>query len=176
MILDTDLYYKNLSFLNCIVDQKQNHRQVLLPQLWLLLVFCLMVIIFPVLHLLEVWHFIPSLSKGNLSKDWTATMCSQQNEYKCRVYIEMVVLLYSGPPWKDDLDNVTMWRWLAMGERHSPSSCPIYQYIRRTLIINITVQMIAHEPSGLCMWSRNVWLLDTQVKQVGFVVFLFGKT
>ena len=80
------------SFLNCIADQDKNHRRVWY-YLWmqLLLVFCLTVMISPVSCLLDVLRFIPSLSGGNLFKDWVATLASLWNKSNCWVYSEMLL-------------------------------------------------------------------------------------
>ena len=72
-----------MSFLKCIVDQDKNHRQMWYLRMQVLLAFCLIVMTSPVLCLLDVLHFIPSLSGlsgENLFKDWEANMASLQNE------------------------------------------------------------------------------------------------
>ena len=48
--------------------------------------------------LLDVLHFILSLSGGNLFEDWEATMASLQNESNCWVYSEILLLSSSGCP------------------------------------------------------------------------------
>ena len=55
---------ENLSFLNCIADQDKNYNQVwYCLQEQVLLVSCLMVKISSLLCLLDVLHFIPSVSR-----------------------------------------------------------------------------------------------------------------
>lgn len=51
-------------------DQDKNQRYYL--RMPVMLVFCLVVMIFSVLCLLDVLHFIISLSEGNLFEDWEA--------------------------------------------------------------------------------------------------------
>lgn len=51
-------------------DQDKNQRYYL--RMPVMLVFCLVVMIFSVLYLLDVLHFIISLSEGNLFEDWEA--------------------------------------------------------------------------------------------------------
>lgn len=51
-------------------DQDKNQRYYL--RMPVMLVFCFVVMIFSVLCLLDVLHFIISLSEGNLFEDWEA--------------------------------------------------------------------------------------------------------
>ena len=69
-------------------DQDKNQRYYL--RMPVMLVFCLVVMIFSVLCLLDVLHFIISLSEGNLFEDWEATMALLQNESNCWVYSEIL--------------------------------------------------------------------------------------
>ena len=60
---------------NCIADQDKKHRWVwYYPWTWL--VFCLFVMISPVLCLLDVLYFIHSLRGGSLFEGWAATLAS----------------------------------------------------------------------------------------------------
>ena len=57
--------------------QDRNHRQRwYYLRMQVLLVFCLIVMRSPVLHLLNNLCFIPSLSRGNLFTDWVTTVAS----------------------------------------------------------------------------------------------------
>ena len=67
-----------------------------------------------VLCLLEVLHFILSLSRENLFMEWAATMASLQNESNCWVYRKLPLVSVSGLPWKMDLGNATMWGQLTI--------------------------------------------------------------
>ena len=67
-----------------------------------------------VLCLLEVLHFILSLSRENLFMEWAATMASLQNESNCWVYRKLPLVSVSRLPWKMDLGNATMWGQLTI--------------------------------------------------------------
>ena len=56
--------------------------------------------------------------------------------------------------------------------RLSPSSCLTCQYVRRSLLVNITNDC-PWALLGYALWSGIGWLLDTQVQLVGVTVFLF---
>ena len=67
---------ENLSFLNCIADQDKNYKQVwYYLRMQVLLVLCLMVKI-SLLCLLDVLHFIPSVSRKKF-EDWVELLCLQ---------------------------------------------------------------------------------------------------
>lgn len=70
VIMDMFLYYWKLEFFWTMEDQDKNQRYYL--RMPVMLVFCLVVMIFSVLYLLDVLHFIISLSEGNLFEDWEA--------------------------------------------------------------------------------------------------------
>ena len=70
VIKDMFLYYWKLEFFWTMEDQDKNQRYYL--RMPVMLVFCLVVMIFSVLYLLDVLHFIISLSEGNLFEDWEA--------------------------------------------------------------------------------------------------------
>ena len=79
---------ENLSFLNCIADQDKNYNQVwYCLQEQVLLVSCLMVKISSLLCLLDVLHFIPSVSRKKFI--WAELL----------VYSEMPLSSSSGLPW-----------------------------------------------------------------------------
>ena len=64
----------------------------------LLLVFCLMVMIFPVSSWLDILHFVSSLGGGNLFAGWVTAVASLQNESDWWVYSEIPLLSSSGIP------------------------------------------------------------------------------
>ena len=85
MILDTFLYYWKLEFSElCYRQQLWYYLEMLL-----VLVSCLIVMIFAMLCLLDVLHFVPSLSRGNLFEEWVAAMASLWNESNSWVYSKM---------------------------------------------------------------------------------------
>ena len=104
-----------------------------------------MVIISPVLCLLYVLHFIPCLREEVcLWQQWP--------------HREMLLPCSSVVPWKIDPPNVTLWGLLTMGKKDSPSSGLICQYVRRTLSVNVTVQLTAREsphPGYVCCVEWN---------------------
>lgn len=59
-----------------------------LAELLLLLVFCLLVIIFPTLFLINSSHFLSGLSRRNIFMDQATTVDSLWNELDCWVYSE----------------------------------------------------------------------------------------
>lgn len=76
-----------------------------LAELLLLLVFCLLVIIFPTLFLISSSHFLSGLSRRNIFMDQATTVDSLWNELDCWVYSEMPLSSSSEfplkitPPW-----------------------------------------------------------------------------
>ena len=161
---------ENLSFLNSVADWDKIHRWVwYYLRMWVLLVFCWMVMISPVLCLLDVLHIIPSLSKGNLSEDWEATMASLQNESSCWVYSEMPLLSSSGPPWKVDPANVTMWGWPTIRGKdpHHLPALPANTSEGPSSVKHYCTTDCPWVPLGSAVWSEIGWLLDTQVQLVG---------
>ena len=61
------------------------------------------------------------------------------------------------------------------GERLSPSSVPHANTSERTLLVNVTVQLTAHEPWGYAMWNGIGWLLETQVQLLGLMGFCLER-
>ena len=72
---------------NCIADQDKKQIWVwCYPWTWL--VFCLIVMISPVLCLLDVLYFVHSPRGGNLFEDWETTLASVLNESNHRFHGE----------------------------------------------------------------------------------------
>lgn len=95
---------ENLSFLNCIADQDKNYNQVwYYLRVQVLLVSCLMVKISSLLCLLDVLHFIPSVSRKKF-EDWAELLCLQWDAIVVLLWTSMKLI------WL-----VTMWGLLTMG-------------------------------------------------------------
>lgn len=117
---------ENLSFLNCIADQDKNYNQVwYYLRVQVLLVSCLMVKISSLLCLLDVLHFIPSVSRKKfiwgLSRIAVSTVrCHCRH---CRPPLDF----HEANLISDYVGTVDHG-----GIRLSPSSYHTCQYIRRT--------------------------------------------
>ena len=90
-------FFKQVELKKQKQNQKQNYAGVVLSQNVVTASILLIAIISSAL-LLDVLHFILSLSGGNLFEDWEATMASLQNESNCWVYSEILLLSSSGCP------------------------------------------------------------------------------
>ena len=122
--------------------------------MWLLLVFCLIVVTFPVLCLWDGLHFVPSL------REEICLRIEQQHWPHCEMSLiaGFIVRCYCHLLWtsmKDWSSSCGLygdyWRW---GERPIVfwSHMPICQ---KDPSVNVTVQLTAHDPPGLhCMKNR----------------------
>ena len=125
---------ENLSFLNCIADQDKNHSQVwYYLRMWLLLVFCLMILIFPVLCLMPYISYLT----------WVREIYSRTGKQHWP-HCEMSLIARSTVSWHccSSLDFMknrpgyfkntpTMWGLMMMGEKTLIIFLLTRQYIRR---------------------------------------------
>lgn len=149
------LYYWKLEFseLHYRPGQKEKNMQVWYYfRMWLLLVLCLIVIIFPVLCLLYVLCFISSLRKEICSRSeephWPhhETSLIAGNTVRCCC------------PHPQDFQE-KLWLCVAThrgGGRLSPSSCPVSQCIRKTSASKHYSTTAHDSPWAMLCWMEKV--------------------
>ena len=102
-------FFRLIKIEKIIVKRFTSSRKISshLQNLMFLLLFCLMVIISPVLCLLSILYFLPSLSGENLLAGGETLVASLWNESDCWVCSEMLLSSSSGFSWK--IDPISTW-------------------------------------------------------------------